>query len=94
MLEKCTLKDSVFKALSDKNRRKIIKLLKKNSGMFSGDIADNFEISKPAISKHLDILKQADLVYSKRKGKFIKYFLNMSIFEELIGYFIDIKRNE
>ena len=85
------MRDKVFKALSDKNRRKILKLLKSNDGLFAGEIADKFNISKPAISKHLNSLKKANLIYSKRMGKYIKYYINMSVFEELISYFINIK---
>ncbi|MCF7793050.1 MAG: autorepressor SdpR family transcription factor [Candidatus Cloacimonetes bacterium] len=84
--------DIVFKALADGNRRKIISLLKQKD-MTAGEIADNFDISKPSISEHLKILKHADLIGSERNGQFIRYFLNTSIIEEVISYFMDISRN-
>jgi len=87
------LNDRVFKALSDKNRRKIVNLLKKKD-MTAGEIAENFNISKPSISEHLKTLKNADLISSERNGQFIKYFLNTSILENLISYFIEIVERE
>jgi len=83
------LSDKVFKALSDANRRKIISLLRKKD-MTAGEIADNFDISKPSISEHLKILKNADLISSEKKGQFITYFLNSSILEDVISYFMEI----
>ncbi len=89
------LNDKVFKALSDKNRRKIINLLRKKN-MTAGEIAKNFDISKPSISEHLKILKNADLVGSIKKGQFVEYFLNSTILWEMVTYFMDIidKKNE
>ena len=83
------LNDKVFKALSDANRRKIISLLRKKN-LTAGEIADNFDISKPSISEHLKILKNADLISSEKNGQFITYFLNSSILEDVISYFMEI----
>ncbi len=83
------LNDEVFKALSDKNRRKIIGLLKKKD-MTAGEIAENFAISKPSISEHLKILKNADLIESEKNGQFITYFLNTSVLEDFLSYMINI----
>jgi len=83
------LNDKVFKALSDANRRKIISLLRKKD-MTAGEIADNFNISKPSISEHLKILKNAELISSEKSGQFITYFLNSSILEDVITYFMEI----
>ena len=80
--------DSVFKALSDVNRRKIIRLLRKNEEMTAGEIAEEFAISKPAISEHLKILRNAGLVFSIKKGQFVEYSLNTSIFEEIMEFFL------
>lgn len=80
--------DNVFKALSDENRRKIIRLLRKNSEMTAGEISGHFGISKPAISEHLKILKNAGLVFSEKKGQYIEYTLNTSIFEEILEFFL------
>ena len=83
------LSDKVFKALSDANRRKIISLLRKKD-MTAGEIADHFNISKPSISEHLKILKNADLISSEKNGQFITCFLNSSILEDVISYFMEI----
>ena len=83
------LNDRVFKSLSDINRRKIISLLRKKD-MTAGEIAGHFNISKPSISEHLKILKNADLISSEKNGQFIVYFLNSSILEDVISYFMEI----
>ena len=83
------LNDVVFKALSDANRRKIIRLLRKGD-MSAGEIAGHFKISKPSISEHLKILKNADLIGSEKDGQFVRYFLNTSVLEEVISYFMEI----
>ncbi|MCL6476917.1 MAG: autorepressor SdpR family transcription factor [Peptococcaceae bacterium] len=77
--------NSIFKAFSDPTRRKILKLLR-HKDMTAGEIADRFSISKPSISHHLGILKQADLVQDERKGQFIYYSLNTTVFQELLGW--------
>ncbi|WZL70018.1 autorepressor SdpR family transcription factor [Defluviitalea saccharophila] len=85
--------DSIFKALSDKNRRKILKLLREKD-MSAGEIAEEFNISKPSLSHHLSILKQADLVQTERQGQNIIYSLNTTVFQELIGWIYDFKEKE
>ncbi|MGG7163996.1 autorepressor SdpR family transcription factor [Clostridium ihumii] len=85
--------NDVFKALSDPTRRKILDLLK-SEDMTAGDIANYFDISKPSISHHLSILKQADLVHDERKGQFIYYSLNTSVFEDLMNWFINLTMKE
>jgi len=77
-----------FKALADPTRRKIIMLLKKES-LTPGEIAEHFDMTKPSISHHLNMLKQADLVSDERKGQNIYYTLNTSVFQEVIGWFFD-----
>ncbi len=83
------IKDKVFKAISDKNRRKIIRLLKK-SELTAGEIAEHFMISKPSISEHLKILKNADLIASEKNGQFITYFLNTTVLEDVLTYMVGI----
>ncbi|MCK4653828.1 MAG: winged helix-turn-helix transcriptional regulator [Candidatus Cloacimonetes bacterium] len=83
------LSDKVFKALADANRRRIISLLRKKD-MTAGEIAEKFDISKPSISEHLKILKNAELISSEKNGQFITYFLNSSILEDIITYFMEI----
>ena len=81
--------NAVFKAISDSTRRKILKLLGQGD-MTAGEIADHFSISKPSISHHLNILKQADLVQDERKGQFIFYSLNSTVFQDLMRWFHDL----
>lgn len=78
--------DSAFKALSDENRRKILKLLRKKD-MSVKEIHEHFSISLASLSHHLDALKRAELVVAERKGQFIFYSLNTSVFEELMQNF-------
>ncbi|MBZ4663684.1 MAG: winged helix-turn-helix transcriptional regulator [Caloramator sp.] len=78
-----------FKALSDPTRRKIIMLLKEKD-LTAGEIAEHFNMTKPSISHHLSILKQADLVSDERKGQNIYYSLNTTVFQELINWFFEI----
>lgn len=78
-----------FKALSDPTRRKIVMLLK-YSDLTAGEIADHFNITKPSISHHLNILKQAGLISDERKGQNIYYSLNTTVFQEIIRWFFEI----
>ncbi len=82
--------NSLIKALNDETRRQIVDLLKKKD-MNAGEIAAHFNISKPSISHHLDILKQADLITSEKKGQFVEYSLNTSILEDLLTWIIHLK---
>ncbi|WP_027077820.1 autorepressor SdpR family transcription factor [Maribacter antarcticus] len=81
----------LFKALNDETRRKIVELLKERD-MNAGEIADKFNISKPSISHHLEILKRADLITSEKKGQFVEYSLNTSILEDLINWILTLKK--
>lgn len=83
--------DSIFKALNDETRRSILELLRQKD-MTAGEIADAFDISKPSISHHLDILKRADLVSSEKKGQFIVYSLNTTIVDDIIRWIISLKK--
>lgn len=82
--------NQLFKALNDPTRRAILELLK-GSDLTAGDIAAHFDISKPSISHHLDLLKRADLVTSIRQGQFLHYSLNMSVFEEVIQWLMQFR---
>ncbi|NLC77147.1 MAG: winged helix-turn-helix transcriptional regulator [Clostridia bacterium] len=82
-----------LKALADPTRRDIIKLLKEKD-MTAGEIADCFTISKPSISHHLSILKQAGLIIDERQGQNIYYSLNTSVMEELIRWLMNVTRKE
>lgn len=79
----------VFKALSDETRREILKLLSKKD-MSAGEISDHFNMSKPSISKYLEILREAELISSERKGQFIIYSINTSVIQEVLGNFLSL----
>ena len=79
-----------FKALSDPTRREIIHLLKKEK-LPAGEILAHFETTGATISHHLSILKDAGLVTSEKKGKYIYYELNLSILEESMTWFSGLK---
>lgn len=80
----------LFKALNDATRREILEMLKQKD-MTAGEIADRFNISKPSISHHLDLLKQADLVTAEKNGQFIYYSLNTTVIDEVVKWFIQFK---
>lgn len=82
--------NTIFKALNDSTRREILELLKERD-LTAGEIADHFQISKPSISHHLDLLKQAELVISEKKGQFVVYSLNMTVVDEILGWFFRFK---
>jgi len=77
-----------FKALNDPTRRRILEILRERD-LTAGEIADQFNISKPSISHHLDLLKQADLVSAVKEGQFIYYSLNTTVVDELLKWLID-----
>ena len=82
-----------LKALADPTRREILNLLK--SGKRSaGEIADQFDITAAAVSRHLSVLKEADLIEDTREGQFIFYELNTSVLEEIMLWLTDLKGEE
>lgn len=83
--------NSIFKALNDETRREILDLLKVKD-LSAGEISDYFTISKPSISHHLDILKQADLISFEKKGQFVIYSLNTSIMEDVLQWILTLKK--
>lgn len=85
--------NDAFKALSDPSRRKILHLLKKED-LSAGEIAEHFNMAKPSISHHLNLLKQANLVDSEKKGQQIIYSLNTSVFEDVITWFMGFLKKE
>ena len=81
---------NTLKALSDPSRREILELLR--SGRLSaGEIAEKFPVSGAAVSKHLSVLKDADLIRDTREGKFIFYELNTSVLEEVMLWLSGLK---
>ena len=83
-----TLFGDAFKALADPSRRRILELLS-DGEMTAGDIAANFDMAKPSVSHHLNILKAAGLVSDERRGQNIVYCLNLTVFQELVKWFYD-----
>lgn len=82
-----------FKALSDPTRRKILDLLKEKD-LTAGEIAEHFDMTKPSISRHLNLLKQADLIWDERKGQFIYYSLNTTVFQDLLKWVLQFQNKE
>jgi ArsR family transcriptional regulator, arsenate/arsenite/antimonite-responsive transcriptional repressor len=80
----------LFKALNDETRRRILELLKKRD-MSAGEIAEQFNISKPSISHHLDLLKQAGLVVANKDGQFIHYSINTTVMDEMLKWMMQFK---
>lgn len=83
--------NDIFKALNDPTRREILDLLKQKD-LSAGEIADAFNISKPSISHHLDILKRADLITSEKNGQFIIYSINTTIMEDVLQWILTFKK--
>jgi ArsR family transcriptional regulator, arsenate/arsenite/antimonite-responsive transcriptional repressor len=83
--------NQLFKALNDPTRREILELLQKGD-LSAGDIADQFDMSKPSISHHLDLLRQAGLVESVKKGQFIYYSINTTVFDEMVKWMMKFRK--
>ena len=81
---------NTLRALSDPTRREILNLLKAGS-MSAGDIVEKFPVTGASISRHLSVLREADLIRDKREGKFIYYELNASVLEEIMLWMADLK---
>ncbi|MBQ7086973.1 MAG: winged helix-turn-helix transcriptional regulator [Clostridia bacterium] len=81
---------NTLKALADPIRREILNMLKKGR-MSAGEISSHFEVTDASISRHLSVLKDADLIRDTREGKFIFYELNASVLEEIMLWITDLK---
>ena len=79
-----------LKALADPIRREILNLLKRGR-MSAGEIVEHFSVTGAAVSRHLSVLKEADLIRDQREGKFIYYELNVSVLEEIMLWITDLK---
>lgn len=77
----------LFKALNDPTRRTILEILR-DKDMTAGDIAGHFNMSKPSISHHLDLLKQAGLVSSSKEGQFIYYSISTTVIDEILTWLL------
>ncbi|MBP3972888.1 winged helix-turn-helix transcriptional regulator [Bacillus sp. WL1] len=85
--------NQAFKALADPTRRRILDLLK-DSDLTAGEIAEHFDMTKPSISHHLNILKNTQLVQDEKKGQFVIYSLNTTVFQDLIAWFFTFTEKE
>jgi DNA-binding transcriptional ArsR family regulator len=85
--------NALFKALNDPTRREILELLK-DGDLTAGEIADRFHISKPSISHHLDLLKQAELVTAVKEGQFIYYSLNTTVMDEMLKWMLQFTKTK
>ena len=80
--------NKVFQALADPTRRTILRMLHEGD-LSAGDIASAFNMTKPSITHHLNILKNADLVQSEKQGQFVIYSLNTTVFQDVMKWFLD-----
>ena len=81
---------TTLRALADPIRREILNLLKAGK-LSAGEITDHFDVTAASISRHLSVLKEADLIRDERQGKFIFYELNASVLEEILLWISDLK---
>ena len=81
---------ATLKALSDPIRREILNLLKAGQ-LSAGEITDHFDVTAASISRHLSVLKEANLIRDTRQGKFIYYDINTSVLEETLLWIRDLK---
>jgi ArsR family transcriptional regulator, arsenate/arsenite/antimonite-responsive transcriptional repressor len=83
----------VYKALADPTRRDILNLLR-NRDLTAGEIADHFRISKPSISHHLNLLKQADLVHAEKEGQYIHYSINTTVLQDVLTWLLSLQEGK
>jgi DNA-binding transcriptional ArsR family regulator len=81
--------NDAFKALGDPTRREILRLLR-GGEKTAGELAEHFDMSKPSVSHHFTVLKQADLIASRREGQQIIYYLNTTVMEDLLALIWDL----
>jgi DNA-binding transcriptional ArsR family regulator len=81
--------NDAVKALSDPTRREIMRLLRRGE-MTAGELADQFDMTKPSVSHHFNVLKQADLITSRRDGQQVYYALNSTVMEDLLAILWDL----
>lgn len=82
-----------FKALNDKTRRDILELLKEGD-LTAGEIAEQFHISWPSVSHHLELLKRAGLVDSDKRGQYVYYTLNTTVMDEIVKWMLQFKKHK
>ena len=82
---------TLFKALADPTRRKILQLLK-DKDLTPTELLEKMDVSQPTLSHHLDILKRANIIDGEREGQFIRYSLNMSVFDMALEYMLQFNK--
>lgn len=85
--------NAVFRALNDPTRRKILEMLRQKD-LSAGEIAEVFDMTKPSISHHLDLLRQAELVEARKEGQFVIYSLSTSVLEDLIQWMLTLSQTK
>jgi ArsR family transcriptional regulator len=85
--------NKAFKALGDPTRRDILGLLRRGE-MTAGDLAERFDMTKPSMSHHFSVLKEADLITSRREGQQIWYSLNTTVVQDLMAWAMDLIRGD
>ncbi|HVC96721.1 MAG TPA: autorepressor SdpR family transcription factor [Pirellulales bacterium] len=83
------MSNEIFKALADPTRREILRILGRGE-MSAGELANRFDMSKPSVSHHFSVLKQADLIHSRREGQQIFYSLNTTVVEDVLTWIWDL----
>jgi DNA-binding transcriptional ArsR family regulator len=87
------MNNSVFKALADPTRREILRLLRQRD-MTAGDLAERFDMTRPTVSHHFAVLKEADLIVSRREGQQIIYSLNTTVAQDLLAWLWELLGTE
>ena len=81
--------NQIFKALADPTRREILRLLRKRE-MTAGELAERFDMTKPTMSHHFGLLKEAELINSRREGQTIWYGLNTTVVQDVVAWALDL----
>jgi DNA-binding transcriptional ArsR family regulator len=81
--------NDAFKALADPTRREILRLLRSGEKT-AGELAEHFDMAKPSVSHHFAVLRQADLIASRREGQQIYYYLNTTVLEDVLALIWDL----
>ena len=84
--------NEAFKALADPTRREILAILRRGE-MTAGDLAKRFDMTKPSMSHHFAVLKEADLIVSRREGQQIWYGLNTTVVQDLMAWAMDLLKD-
>lgn len=84
------MRDEVFRAVADPTRRRILRLLQGGGEKTAGELAEQFDISAPSMSHHFNVLKQAELVNTRREGQQIFYSLNATVMQEMLVLMMDL----